>query len=250
MLQHLAEQHRVRRPRRERQPSAAEFAAHRVRQPGARPGEGVLRPVDADQPVAAQQRGGGGGRGAVAAADVQDRARTRGAGRAQRAGQHAGLAQTPGRARGDGHGRVLVEVTQPGGGGGVAGDAVVDTQVASVVRRWCANSSRRCAPSPSPSSPARPAQRQMQPARRGRGGEGQPARHPGGRREPHGPRPARVLPEVQRVRDASDVAEQRGRRPRRRRPAQRRVSAARQATGAHGAVSSAAPCPSWGRGGP
>lgn len=111
VLHDLAEEHRVGRRGRERQPAVGEFTADRVRHVGVGASEGVLRPVDADQAVSGEEGRGGRGRGAVAAADVQHGLRAR-RGRSERGGQHAGLAQTARGAGGDGDGGVLVEVAK------------------------------------------------------------------------------------------------------------------------------------------
>lgn len=95
VLDDLAEQHGVHGAVPERQPGAGQFAPDGVRQPGAGPLEGVLGPVDADDPVTGEERGGGGGGGAVAAADVEDGARFFFGG-PESPDQHAGLAQGAG----------------------------------------------------------------------------------------------------------------------------------------------------------
>lgn len=91
VLDHLAEQDGVGGSRRERQPARGEFTAHHVRDAGPGPLEGVLRPVDADDAVAREERRRGGRGLSVAAADVDDRG-GEGRGPAERGGERAGLA--------------------------------------------------------------------------------------------------------------------------------------------------------------
>lgn len=108
MLDDLAEQHRVRAPVGERQ-AAVEFAAHHVPEVRAGAAQRVVRPVDADEPVAAEERRRSPRRAAVAASHVDDELPRR---RAEGLGQQPCLASAAGVARGDRDGRILVEVPQ------------------------------------------------------------------------------------------------------------------------------------------